>query len=148
MSAIKHFRSFSVTKEAFTPTSAEEHFEQAQDLLSYLTELQQDFLSEGCEVSYTFGLSKEAEGGTLLLGPGGRASFWIVARKPGAKTQEEVRLTLTKRLTEKVAALLGDQNFRADYADNAGQAAVRAALPVIGNRRFGKHTETGALFMF
>ena len=146
MSAIKHFRQYATKKAAFIPTDSSEYFEGTQDLLPYLTELQEGFVKSGYTVGYAFGLASAADGGNLLLSGSGRASFYITATK-GAEMLE-VRLTLTESLTKKVIGALGDQNFRADYADNAGQAAVRAALPVIGNRRFGKHTETGALFMF
>ena len=146
MSAVKHFQQYAVAKAAFVPSSSEEYFEQVTDLLPYLTELQKGFVETGYTVSYSLGLASAQDGGSLLVSASGRGSFYISATK-GAEMLE-LRLTLTERLTKKVAEVLGDQNFRADYGDQAGQAAVRTALPVIGNRRFGKHTETGAMFIF
>ena len=146
MSAIQHFRQYATKKAAFVPTDSSEYFEEIQDLLPYLTELQKGFVRSKYTVGYAFGLASEAEGGNLLLSESGRASFYITATK--GEEMLEVRLTLTESLTKKVLAALGDENFRANYGLEAGQAAVRASLPVIGNRRFGKHLETGALFLF
>ena len=145
-SAIKHFQQYAVAKAAFVPSSAEEHFTNVQELLPYLTELQKGFVKKGYTLAYSLGLASAENGGGLLTSGSGRASLYITATK-GADALE-LRLTLTERLTKKVAEVLGDQNFRADYGDQAGQAAIRAALPVIAGRKFGIHAETNGLFIF
>jgi len=99
-------------------------------------------IRENGDLKLSLGLESASNGGGVRLSEGGRASVWFI------QNGQEAAVTLTASLTKRVVSLLEGRDFRTEFGEKAGEEALKAALPVIGSRNYGRHRESGAWLIY